>query len=41
MIEPYNAVGLIPTVWGISKREEIFRNIEHPIQRTCTRTVRR
>ena len=29
MIEPYNAVGLIPTVWGISKRAEIFRNIEH------------
>lgn len=29
MIEPYNAVGLIPTVWGISKRDDIFRNIEH------------
>jgi hypothetical protein len=29
VIEPYNAVGLIPTVWGISKRADIFRNIEH------------
>ena len=29
MTEPYNAVGLIPTVWGISKREDIFKNIEH------------
>ena len=29
MTEPYNAVGLIPTIWGVSKREEIFRNIEH------------
>ena len=29
MIEPYNAVGLIPTVWGISKRADIMRNIEH------------
>lgn len=29
MIEPYNAVGLVPTVWGISQREDIGRNIEH------------
>lgn len=29
MIEPYNAVGLIPTVWGVSNRDEIFKNIEH------------
>ncbi|MAH73828.1 MAG: hydrolase, partial [Cellvibrionales bacterium TMED49] len=29
MIETYNAVGLVPTVWGIRKREEIFKNIEH------------
>ena len=29
MIEPYNAVGLIPTVWGITSRAEIMRNIEH------------
>ena len=29
MIEPYNAVGLVPTVWGISERSEIMRNIEH------------
>ena len=29
MIEPYNAVGLVPTMWGISKREDIFKNIEH------------
>ncbi|MBP8644660.1 MAG: hypothetical protein KBH99_00890 [Syntrophobacteraceae bacterium] len=29
MIEPYNAVGLVPTFWGIRKREEIQKNIEH------------
>src|SRR6478672_7015243 len=29
MIEPYNAVGLVTTVWGISKRSEIMRNIDH------------
>lgn len=29
MIEPYNAVGIIPTVWGIRERAEIMRNIEH------------
>ncbi|HEC08251.1 MAG TPA: hydrolase [Acidimicrobiales bacterium] len=29
MIEPYNAVGLIPTMWGISERADIMRNIEH------------
>ena len=29
MIEPYNAVGLIPTFWGIRKREDIKHNIEH------------
>ena len=29
MIEPYNAVGLVPTVWGISTRRDIMRNIEH------------
>lgn len=29
MIEPYNAVGLVPTVWGISRRADIERNIEH------------
>ena len=29
MIQPFNAVGLVPTVWGISKREDIMRNIEH------------
>jgi len=23
MIEPYNAVGLIPSFWGIRRREEI------------------
>lgn len=28
-IEPYNAVGLIPTVWGISHRDDILRNIDH------------
>ena len=29
MIEPYNAVGIIPTVWGIQRRSDIMRNIEH------------
>ncbi len=29
MIEPYNAVGLVPTVRGISRRQDIERNIEH------------
>ena len=27
MIEPYNAVGLVPTVWGISTRGDIMRNV--------------
>src|SRR5437870_11694409 len=29
MISPYTAVGLVPTVRGIRKREDIKRNIEH------------
>src|SRR4051794_14032954 len=29
MIEPYNAVGLIPTFWGIRRRKDIKHNIEH------------
>src|ERR1700741_4980973 len=29
MIEPYNAVGLIPTFYGIRRREDIRHNIEH------------
>src|SRR5215831_19272139 len=29
MIKPYTAVGLIPTVRGIRKREDIGRNLEH------------
>ena len=29
MIEPYHAVGLIPSFWGIRRREEIKHNIEH------------
>ena len=28
MIEPYNAVGLVPTVWGISTRGEIIEHAE-------------
>src|SRR4051812_19029438 len=27
--EPYTAVGLIPTVRGVRKREEIQRNLDH------------
>ena len=29
MIEPYTAVGLIPTVRGVRRREDIGRNLEH------------
>ena len=29
MIEPYNAVGLVPTFWGIRRREDIQKNISH------------
>src|SRR5215469_12276931 len=29
MIEPYNAVGLIPTFWGIRRREDMAKNLEH------------
>jgi len=29
MIKPYTAVGLIPTVRGISKREDISVNLEN------------
>ena len=29
MVEPYNAVGLIPTFWGIRSRADIENNFEH------------
>ena len=29
MPQPYTAVGLIPTVWGIRKRSEIQKNLDH------------
>ena len=29
MVEPYQAIGLVPTMWGIRRREDIRRNIEH------------
>lgn len=29
MIEPYNAVGLIPTYWGIRTRDDIRNNLKH------------
>jgi predicted amidohydrolase len=29
MIEPYTAVGLVPTFWGIRRREDIRQNLEH------------
>ena len=29
MIEPYQAIGLVPTMWGIRRREEIAKNLEH------------
>jgi hypothetical protein len=27
MIEPYTAVGLIPSFWGIRRREDIEKNL--------------
>lgn len=29
MIEPYSAVGLIPTFWGIRERKDIQKNLDH------------
>src|SRR3954462_5906008 len=29
MIEPYQAIGLFPTIWGIRRREDIRRSLEH------------
>jgi hypothetical protein len=29
MIEPYTAVGLVPTFWGIRRREDIQKNLDH------------
>src|SRR6188508_2255593 len=29
VIEPYSAVGLIPSFWGIRRREDIEKNLEH------------
>ena len=29
MIEPYNAVGLIPNFWGIRRRADIEKNLQH------------
>jgi beta-ureidopropionase len=29
VIEPYNAVGLIPTFWGIRERADIAKNLDH------------
>src|SRR6188508_999692 len=29
VIEPYTAVGLIPSFWGIRRREDIEKNLEH------------
>jgi beta-ureidopropionase len=29
MIEPYTAVGLVPTFWGIRRREDIKKNLDH------------
>src|SRR3954453_22735243 len=29
MIEPYQAIGLVPTMWGIRRRQDIRRNLEH------------
>src|ERR671935_919059 len=29
MTEPYQAIGLVPTIWGIRRRDEIAKNLEH------------
>jgi predicted amidohydrolase len=29
MTEPYQAIGLVPTMWGIRRREEIAKNLDH------------
>src|SRR5919202_4171850 len=29
MPDPYQAIGLVPTMWGIRRREEIAKNLEH------------
>jgi len=29
MIEPYTAVGLIPSFWGIRRRADIEKNLDH------------
>lgn len=29
MVEPYTAVGLVPTFWGIRRREDIKKNLDH------------
>jgi len=29
MVEPYSAVGLIPSFWGIRRRADIEKNLEH------------
>lgn len=29
MVEPYTAVGIVPTLWGIRKRADMQRNIDH------------
>src|ERR1051326_5886231 len=29
MPEPYQAIGLVPTMWGIRRREEIAKNLDH------------
>jgi predicted amidohydrolase len=29
MIEPYNAVGLVPTFWGVRTRDDIQKNLNH------------
>ena len=29
MIEPYTAVGLIPTFWGARSRDDIKKNLDH------------
>jgi predicted amidohydrolase len=29
VIEPYQAIGLVPTMWGIRTRADIFKNLEH------------
>ena len=39
MIEPYQAIGLVPTMRGIRHRDEIGTNLEHLSQHSVLSTL--